>query len=287
MFSVLRIYIKMKNKKKRFNQIVKDIKEIKIQGATNIAKSALQAYFLIPTKSSKKKLISLRPTEPLLVNILNKKQPYNEILKHFSNTLEKINKSVLKLIKSNEVIFTHCHSTSVVNALIYSKKKKKKFEVYNTETRPLYQGRKTARELKKAKIKVTMFVDSAAMIALTKSQGTKKVDKVFLGADALLKNGVINKVGSAMFAKIAYENKIPVYVLSDSWKFSSKNIKIEERDFHEIWKKLPKNSKIKIRNPAFEFVPKKYITKIVSEFGVLSYNDFLKRIVEINKNAKR
>ena len=278
MFSVLRIYIKMKNKKKRFNQIVKDIKEIKIQGATNIAKSALQAYFLIPTKSSKKKLISLRPTEPLLVNILNKKQPYNEILKHFSNTLEKINKSVLKLIKSNEVIFTHCHSTSVVNALIYSKKKKKKFEVYNTETRPLYQGRKTARELKKAKIKVTMFVDSAAMIALTKSQGTKKVDKVFLGADALLKNGVINKVGSAMFAKIAYENKIPVYVLSDSWKFSSKNIKIEERDFHEIWKKLPKNSKIKIRNPAFEFVPKKYITKIVSEFGVLKYNDFLKKV---------
>jgi|TARA_Y100000296_G_scaffold87040_1_gene129406 ribose 1,5-bisphosphate isomerase len=278
MFSVLRIYIKMKNKKKRFNQIVKDIKEIKIQGATNIAKSALQAYFLIPTKSSKKKLISLRPTEPLLVNILNKKQPYNEILKHFSNTLEKINKSVLKLIKSNEVIFTHCHSTSVVNALIYSKKKKKKFEVYNTETRPLYQGRKTARELKKAKIKVTMFVDSAAMIALTKSQGTKKVDKVFLGADALLKNGVINKVGSAMFAKIAYENKIPVYVLSDSWKFSSKNIKIEERDFHEVWKKLPKNSKIKIRNPAFEFVPKKYITKIVSEFGVLSYNDFLKKV---------
>ena len=278
MFFVLKAYIEMENKKKKFNKIVKNIKEVKIQGATNIAKSALQAYFLIPTISSKKKLISLRPTEPLLVNILNKKQPYNEILKHFSNTLEKINKSVLKLIKSNEVIFTHCHSTSVVNALIYSKKKKKKFEVYNTETRPLYQGRKTARELKKAKIKVTMFVDSAAMIALTKSQGTKKVDKVFLGADALLKNGVINKVGSAMFAKIAYENKIPVYVLSDSWKFSSKNIKIEERDFHEVWKKLPKNSKIKIRNPAFEFVPKKYITKIVSEFGVLSYNDFLKRV---------
>ena len=264
----------MKNKKKRFDKIVKDIKEIKIQGATNIAKSALQAYFLIPLKSSKKKLISLRPTEPLLANVLGRKQSYKEILKHFSYTSEKINKSILKLIKSNDVVFTHCHSTSVVNGLIYSKKKKKKFEVYNTETRPLYQGRKTARELKKAGIKVTMFVDSAAMIALTKSQKTKKVNKVFLGADALLKNGIINKVGSAMFAKIAYENKIPVYIISDSWKFSSKNIKLEERDFHEVWKKLPKNSKIKIRNPAFEFVPKKYITKIVSEFGVLKYNDF-------------
>jgi ribose 1,5-bisphosphate isomerase len=176
------------------------------------------------------------------------------------------------------MIFTHCHSTSVVNALIYAKKKKRKFEIYNTETRPLYQGRKTARELKKARIKTTMFVDSAAMIALTKTQGTKKVDKVFLGADALLKNGIINKVGSAMFAKIAYENKIPVYIISDSWKFSSKNIKLEERDFYEVWKKLPKNSKIKIRNPAFEFVPKKHITKIISEFGILKYDDFLKKV---------
>ncbi len=165
----------MKNKKKRFNQIVKDIKEIKIQGATDIAKYALQAYFLIPTNSSKKKLLSLRSTEPLLANILDKaeKQSYKKILEHFSYTLEKINKNILKLVKNNDVIFTHCHSTSVSNALIYAKKNKKKFEVYNTETRPLYQGRKTALELEKARIKITMFVDSAAMIALTKSQSTK------------------------------------------------------------------------------------------------------------------
>jgi ribose 1,5-bisphosphate isomerase len=278
MFFVLKAYIEMENKKKKFNKIVKNIKEVKIQGATNIAKSALQAYFLIPTISSKKKLISLRPTEPLLVNVLDKKQSHKEILKHFSHTLEKINKFSLKLIKNNDVIFTHCHSTSVVNTLIYAKKKKKKFKVYNTETRPLYQGRKTVRELKKAGIKTTMFIDSAAMIALTKTQGTKKVDKIFLGADALLKNGIINKVGSAMFAKIAYENKIPVYIISDSWKFSSKDIKLEERDFNEVWKKSTKNSKIKIRNPAFEFVPKKYITKIVSELGILKYNDFLKKV---------
>ncbi len=266
--------------RKKFNKIIRDIEDVKIQGATDIAKFALKAYSLIPTKSSKKKLISLRPTEPLLSKVLNeteKKSP-KEILKHFLDTKEKINKNILKLIKNNDVIFTHCHSTSVSNAFIYAKKKKKKFEVYNTETRPLYQGRKTARELKKARIKVTMFVDSAAMIALTKRQGTKKTNKVFIGADALLKKGVINKVGSAMIAKIAYDNKIPFYIISDSWKLAKKNVKLEERDFHEIWKKLPKNSKIKIRNPAFEFVPKKYITKIVSEFGVLSYNDFLKRV---------
>jgi len=265
------------NKKKRFNDILKGIKTIKIQGAKNIAKKALYAYSLIPTKSSKKKLLSLRPTEPLLRNILDKaeKQSYKKILDHFDESQEKINKATSKLIKNNEVIFTHCHSSTVTNALIYAKKRKKKFEVYNTETRPLFQGRKTSRELMGAGIKVTQFVDSAAMIALTRKQGTKKVNKMFLGADALVKRGVINKVGSGMFSKIAYDNKIPVYILSDSWKYSSKPVKLEKRSFKEVWEDVAK--KVKIVNPSFEFVPRKYIKEIVSECGSLSYSNFLKK----------
>ena len=264
------------DKKKRFNQIARDIKEIKIQGARNIAKKALYAYSLIPTKASKKKLLSLRPTEPMMENVLNKlnKQSPKQLLKHFDSAQEKINKHALNLIKNNDVIFTHCHSTNVVNALIYAKKKGKKFEVYNTETRPLFQGRKTARELRKAGIKVTMFVDSALGVALSKEQGTKKADKVFLGADALLKKGIINKIGSEVICQIANNEKIPVYIIADSWKYAKSEVPIEQRKLNEVWGKAPKN--IKIKNPAFEFVPKKYITKIISELGVQNYNDFLR-----------
>ena len=42
--------------------IFKDIKDIKLQGATNIAKAAITAYYLSPTKKTKTQLISLRPT---------------------------------------------------------------------------------------------------------------------------------------------------------------------------------------------------------------------------------
>jgi len=268
----------MNSEKKRFNQIAKDIKEIKIQGARNIAKKALFAYNLIPTKESKKTLLSLRPTEPMLNNVLNKleKQSYEKILKHFDFAQDKINKSVLKLINNKDVIFTHCHSTNVINALIYAKKKRKKFEVYNTETRPLFQGRKTAQELKKAGIKITMFVDSALGVALSKEQGTKKVDKVFLGADALMKKGVINKIGSEVICQIAQNQKIPVYIIADSWKFAKTKVPIEQRKLNEVWDTAPKH--IKIKNPAFEFVPKKYIKGIVSEFGILTYDNFLKKV---------
>lgn len=260
------------NKKEEFNKIIKNIKEIKIQGARNIAKASLKAYSLIPTKNSKKILLNSRPTEPMMQNVLDivesKKISYKKLLAHFDEAQEKINKYTFKLIKNNSVIFTHCHSTNVVNALIYAKKKGKKFEVYNTETRPLFQGRRTAEELKKAGIKVTMFIDSALGVAL------KDADIIFLGADALLKNGIINKIGSGVISKIAKQEKIPVYIIADSWKFTKRKIAMEQRNLNEVWDKAPKN--IKIKNPAFEFVDKKYISGIVSEFGIMKYEDFVK-----------
>jgi len=266
--------------KKRFNQIAKSIKEIKIQGARNIAKAALYAYTLVPSKSSIKKLISLRPTEPMLQKVLAliEKEPYEKILLHFDSAQEKINKGVLKIINNRDKIFTHCHSTNVVNSLIYAKKKKKKFEIYNTETRPLFQGRRTANELRKAGIKVTMFIDSAAAIALEKENRKDKTyaNKIFLGADALLSDGIINKVGSGMISELAYHHKISVYIIADSWKFSNKKVPIENRSLNEIWNRAPKD--IKLKNPAFEFVPKKYIAGIVTELGLMKYDEFVKKI---------
>ncbi len=259
------------NKKKVFDKIVRDIKQIKIQGARNIAMASLKAYSLIPTKNSKEILLNSRPTEPMMQNVLeiaeSKKIPHKKILKHFDDAQNKINKNAFRLIKNNQIIFTHCHSTNVVNALIYAQKKGKKFEVYNTETRPLFQGRKTAEELKRAGIKVTMFIDSALGVAL------KEVDIIFLGADALLKNGIINKIGSGLISKIAKQEKIPIYIIADSWKFTKNKIPIEQRNLNEVWDKAPKN--VKIRNPAFEFVDKKYISGIVSEFGIMGYGGFV------------
>ena len=50
------------NSEKRVDKIIKDIKEIKIQGARNIAKAALKAYSLSPSKKTKTKLLNTRPT---------------------------------------------------------------------------------------------------------------------------------------------------------------------------------------------------------------------------------
>lgn len=256
---------------KKFNQICADIKNLKIQGASEVAKAGVKAYFLKPSAASRRTLVSLRPTEPALFNAIHfaEKHSLKDILSHFQKAQEKINLEVLKIIKTKKIIFTHCHSNTVVKSLINAKKKGMKFEVYSTETRPLYQGRLTAKQLAKANISVTAYADSAV------HEAVKKSSIVLLGADAILKNSVINKVGSAAVAEIAKTHKIPLYIISDSWKFYPQNIKIEERDFHEVWSQAPRH--VKVRNPAFESIPRQQITKIISEFGILAYDNFLKQ----------
>ncbi len=256
---------------KSFKNICRGISSLKIQGATNVAKAGIVAYSLNPTQSARNKLLSLRPTEPALFNALKflDNHSVKETLSYFKDSQEKINNYFLKIIRPNSVIFTHCHSSTIVESLLYAKNKGKKFKVYSTETRPRYQGRKTAKELSNAKIDLTFFVDSAMHEAI-ESSGI-----ILLGADAILHSGVINKIGSTAIAEIAQVHKKPVYIISDSWKYFPKQLKIEERDFHEVWENAPKH--VKIRNPAFEKIPKKYIKKIVSELGILTYKDFLKK----------
>jgi len=268
----------MVNKRKEFDKILRGIKEVKIQGARNVAKRALYAYSLFPTEKSKKELLSSRPTEPMMWKVLDleKKFSHKKILKELESHQEKINKNVFSIINNGDLIYTHCHSTTVVDALIYAEENGKKFEVYNTETRPLFQGRKTFLQLKKADIRVTHFVDSSVEVIMNGRQGFKKPDKFFIGADALQKEGIINKIGSGLFAQIARSKNIPVYVLSDSWKFSKKKVGLEKRKPEEVWKLKIKGTKQKIENPAFGFVDKKDITKIISEIGIRTYNSFLK-----------
>ena len=76
----------LKEKKRKFNKIVSDIKSVKIQGARNVAKAALGAYFLFPNEKSRRILLASRPTEPMMENVLAMAKNHSEknILTHFS-----------------------------------------------------------------------------------------------------------------------------------------------------------------------------------------------------------
>ena len=266
----------------RFDEICEDIKKVKIQGARNIAIASAKALLIRNDKKAIKKLISLRPTEPTLRNTIkfilsnpNIKKAVGFALEHFEKSQKKISKYGSRLIKNGSIVFTHCHSSSVVNIFLEAKRQGKKFEVYCTETRPLFQGRITAAQLAKAKIPVTLFVDSASRTAL------KKSDITFYGCDAITPTKIYNKIGSELFAIIMKKYDTPLYIITDSWKFDPEGIygkeeKIEERPSSEVWPKAPKG--IKISNLAFERIDPRLVTAIISEIGVFMKKSFIAEI---------
>ena len=281
-FILLFFALFMKNKK-RFEKILRDIKSVEIQGARNIAIKGIGAFLLQPDEDSAKKIISQRPTEPFLQNAIkflqnsaDKKKAAKKYLEYINKAHKKIAVNGSKLIKNNMNIFTHCHSSNVVSILIYAKKKRKKnFVVYNTETQPLLQGRKTARELAKAKIRVIYLPDLAAEDAL------RKCDLFLFGADAYLPRKIINKTGTNMLVEIARLHNVPCYSCGESLKFTNK-IKLEIRSGKEIWDERNKN--ITVINPAFSALKAKKVTGVVSEFGILRYKKFIKKAKQNLKN---
>ncbi len=259
-----------------FNKLCENIKDLKIQGAEAVAIAGLKALKLDNSKLAIKKILSLRPTEPLLQNSIENALKFDDINKGIKNSLEHIEKSKkkisdfsFKIIKKAKIVYTHCHSSTVTFALANAYKKHK-FKVYNTETRPLFQGRKTAKELTSKGIEVCMYGDSGMVEAI------KKCDVVLLGADWISKKGVVNKIGSSIVGDLAKHFKKPLYILADSWKFSNKKLRIELRPSEEIWN--IKLKKLKIINPAFDLVNKKYIKAIISGKGILTFKEFMKKI---------
>ncbi len=264
-----------KEDKKKYDTILKKIKSIKIQGAENVAKAGIQAYLLDQTIESKEKILNLRSTEPLLQNSLKiieestaKKTTAKKTLELIKQAHKTIPKKALRIIKDDMKIYTHCHSSTVIDILKYAKKQKKHFTIYTTEVEPLQQGRMTAKDMAKVGVTVIIGPDLAAEELL------KQCDLLLFGADAYTKTAVYNKIGTKTLCEIAKNYKIPRYSCGISLKLTKK-VKIEQRKGKEVWNQ--RNKRIKPIYPAFDKTPYKLLTGIISEKGIQKPKDFIKK----------
>ncbi len=266
--------VEQPNPTERFNQIISDIKSVKIQGANNIAKAGIEAFLLFPDSAHAKRIIETRPTEPLLQNFIkiflkskDKEKTAKALVRYEKSSQEKINSIGFNLIDNNMNIFSHCHSSSVIEMLKHAKRNGKRFTVYTAEVEPLLQGRKTAKELAKEGIKVVIMSDLSAEHFL------KKCNLFFFGADAFTRRFIYNKIGTSILTKIAALYNIPSYSVGFSLKYSKK-VKLEKRSGKEVWDERNKN--ITVKNYAFDKLKGRTITAVISESGILPYKKFIK-----------
>ena len=154
----------------------------------------------------------------------------------------------------------------------------KKIKVIADETRPLLQGaRLTAYELKRDGIPVTLITDNMAGYVMSKGL----VDKVIVGSDRIVQDGVVNKIGTYSVAVLAHEHGIPFYVAAPKSTFDlahkSSDVIIEERKPEEvthIGSQQIAPDGVNVMNPAFDITPLKYVSAIICETQVYYSKDF-------------
>ena len=199
-----------------------------------------------------------------------------------------------ELVPEEARILTHCNAGALATAgygtalgvIRAAAERGKRVAVLADETRPFLQGaRLTAWELVKDGIDTTVITDNmtASMMRLG------NVDLVVVGADRIAANGdVANKIGTYGVAVLAREHGIPFYVAAPLSTIDLKTpdgsgIPIEERNDREVThvgsaRITPVGAKI--RNPAFDVTPAKYVTAIITERGIARppYEESLARL---------
>jgi len=187
-----------------------------------------------------------------------------------------------ELIQDGDSVLTHCNAGGLATAgygtalgiIRAAFEQGKRFRVFVDETRPFLQGaRLTAWELDRLGVPLILITDNMAGWLMKKGEITLAVT----GADRIARNGdAANKIGTYPVAILARYHRLPFYVAAplSTFDFSLRTgagIPIEERPAREVREAvgcpvtLPH---IPVRNPAFDVVPAKFITAIVSERGI-------------------
>jgi ribose 1,5-bisphosphate isomerase len=288
-------------------RIAEDIRSMRIRGAGQIARYAVEALeitareskardvrgFVDELTNASRTLLQTRPTAVSLPNgvryVMHRVntgvasatsvdeirgvalEAAKTFIENTRTAVDRIGEIGARRIRDGDVLLTHCNSSAAVSVMKTAWAYGKRFEVFVTETRPRFQGHITAAELSKAGIPVTLILDDAVRYFM------QEVDKVIVGADAITANGaLVNKIGTSMVALAAHEAKVKVYAAAETYKFSPETmigelVKIEERDSSEVisQKELEQIGSIKVRNPSFDVTPPEFIDLIITEWGII------------------
>lgn len=185
----------------------------------------------------------------------------------FSNESLKYRKQIAHLadrfIRTEKVLMLHGYSRVVNACCLYAAEQGKAFDVVVTEGRPDFSGLRTAKELVKAGIPVTVILDSAVGFYM------EKVDLVLLGAEGVVENGgIINKIGSYQIAVVAKVFNKPVYVAAESYKFA----RMFPLNQDDVAGKVHINTDptLAVNLPLVDYTPPEFITLLFTDLGVLT-----------------
>ncbi len=169
-------------------------------------------------------------------------------------------------LEDGATLLTHDYSSTVLEALEQATEAGKRFEVYVTEARPRYIGRKTARSLAELEgVETTLVTDSANGIYL------EECDRVVVGMDCIVDDVLYNRVGTFPIAATASHLGVPVTVVGSASKIVSEGF-VFQNEFRSGSEVMPEPAEgFDVVNPAYDATPISLLESVVTDDGRIEF----------------
>ena len=184
-------------------------------------------------------------------------------------------------IRDGDTIVTYGMSSVVTNTLLEAHARHTRFHAVVVDSAPAFEGRELLRRLN------TAGVASSYTLLSGTSYVMRKATKVFLGAHAMLCNGVMmGRSGAALVATAAHAARVPVIVCCESYKFleraqldsnelnqlgnpDSVLTHREAAEFYHTPAAHRPDAQMTVLNLMYDMTPIEYITAVRCEFGII------------------
>ncbi len=255
---------------------VKRIREDREHGARQLALEALRALAEVaPGADSEelrdcaRSLVLARPMMAVIENAMalawERCQATGDPVKGAAEAIERLESAPDGMAASargvipRDTLITLTYSSAVIDVLNRLRPR----HVIVSESRPLYEGQRTARALAGQEISLTLITE--AQMALF----VREAEAVVVGADSVQADGsLVNKVGTHLLALAARAEKVPFYVLAETLKVAApsqpQRFTVEEGKRYEV----TRMRWLEVRNVYFEVTPARLVTAYVTEEGV-------------------
>jgi translation initiation factor eIF-2B subunit delta len=171
-----------------------------------------------------------------------------------------------ELIDDGDVLLAHENSSTVMATLETALEDGTEFDLYVTESRPNFLGRRTARQLRdRDGVDVTLIVDSAAGYYLS------ECDRVFAGMNCLIDERVYNRVGTYPIAATANDQGVPVTIVASSSKFIGSGFAFENNFAPASEVMLEPADGFEVANPRYDVTPTRLLDTVVTEEAVIRF----------------
>jgi len=190
----------------------------------------------------------------------------DDVVEEVESSKQRAAERAADLIDDGDVLLVHENSSTVMATLETALDSGKEFDLYVTESRPRFLGRKTARDLvDRAGADVTLIVDGAVGHYLP------ECDRVFVGMNCLIDQTIYNRVGTYPIVVTANDIGVPVTAVGSSSKFIGSGFSFQNNYRPPSEVLLEPAEGFSVANPGYDATPTRLLDTVVTEEAVLQF----------------